>query len=94
VTAGNSSPITDGAGALVLMSYRRAQQLGAPVMAVVRGWGDAQQEPEWFTTAPAKAVPKVGGLGAFSWGRCPHRAGRAGTVLPARAGPGPVHPLP
>jgi acetyl-CoA C-acetyltransferase len=47
------------------MSWRRAQQVGAPVLAVVRGWGDAQQEPEWFTTAPAKAVPKVGaGLAA------------------------------
>jgi acetyl-CoA C-acetyltransferase len=59
VTAGNASPITDGAGALVLMSYQRAQQLQAPIMAVIRGCADANQEPEWFTTAPAKAVPKV-----------------------------------
>lgn len=41
------------------MSYQRAQQLQAPIMAVIRGCADANQEPEWFTTAPAKAVPKV-----------------------------------
>jgi hypothetical protein len=34
-------------------------QLGAPMLAVVRGYGDANQDPQWFTTAPAAAAPKV-----------------------------------
>lgn len=59
VTAGNSSPITDGACALVLVSGAKAAELKCPVLAVVRGYGDANQDPEWFTTAPAAAVPKV-----------------------------------
>lgn len=59
VTAGNSSPITDGACALVLVSAAKAAQLGCPVVAVIRGYADAQQDPQWFTTAPAAAVPKA-----------------------------------
>jgi acetyl-CoA C-acetyltransferase len=59
VTAGNSSPITDGGCALVLVSAAKAAELGCPVLAVVRGYGDANQDPEWFTTAPAAAVPKA-----------------------------------
>lgn len=59
VTAGNSSPITDGACALVLVSAAKAAELGCPVLAVVRGYGDANQDPEWFTTAPAAATPKA-----------------------------------
>jgi acetyl-CoA acetyltransferase len=50
VTAGNSSPITDGGCALVLVSAAKAAELGCPVLAVVRGYGDANQDPEWFTT--------------------------------------------
>jgi acetyl-CoA C-acetyltransferase len=50
VTAGNSSPITDGASALVLVTAAKAAELGCPVLAVVRGYGDANQDPEWFTT--------------------------------------------
>jgi len=60
ITAGNSSPISDGACALVLASAERARRERLPVLAVVRGYGDANQEPEWFTTAPAAAIPKVG----------------------------------
>eukprot|EP00877_Chromochloris_zofingiensis_P000052 jgi/Chrzof1/10047/Cz04g25080.t1_ATO2A[v5.2] len=59
VTAGNSSPITDGASAIVLMSAAAARQCKAPVQAVIRGYGDANQDPQWFTTAPAAAVPKA-----------------------------------
>ena len=33
--------------------------MGSPVAAIVRGWGDAAQAPEWFTTAPALAIPKA-----------------------------------
>lgn len=53
VTAGNSSPITDGGCALVLVSAAKAAELGCPVLAVVRGYGDANQDPEWFTTGGA-----------------------------------------
>lgn len=59
ITAGNSSPLSDGACALVLASAARARAAGLPVLAVVRGYGDANQQPEWFTTAPAAAIPKV-----------------------------------
>lgn len=64
MTAGNSSPITDGACALVLVSAAKALELGCPVLAVIRGYGDANQDPEWFTTggaAPAAmGMPSVG----------------------------------
>eukprot|EP00879_Flechtneria_rotunda_P004557 GHRR01004812.1.p1 GENE.GHRR01004812.1~~GHRR01004812.1.p1 ORF type:complete len:349 (+),score=112.25 GHRR01004812.1:706-1752(+) len=59
VTAGNSSPITDGACALLLVSAAKAAELNCPVLGVIRGWGDAAQDPEWFTTAPAAAAPKA-----------------------------------
>lgn len=59
VTAGNSSPITDGACALVLVSAAKAAELGCPVLAVVRGYGDANQAPEWFTTG---GLVLVGGV--------------------------------
>lgn len=59
VTAGNSSPITDGAAALLVASAAKAAELKLPVLAVLRGYGDANQAPEWFSTAPAAAIPKV-----------------------------------
>lgn len=59
VTAGNSSPITDGACALVLVSAAKAAELGCPVLAVVRGYGDANQDPEWFTTGAHARAPAV-----------------------------------
>jgi acetyl-CoA C-acetyltransferase len=58
-TAANSSTINDGAAALVLMSKEKAQQLGIKPLAVIRGYADAEQAPEWFTTAPSLAVPKA-----------------------------------
>lgn len=57
VTAANASPLNDGACALVLMSASRAAELGVKPLARVRGFGDAAQAPEDFTTAPSKAMP-------------------------------------
>lgn len=57
VTAANASTINDGAAALVLMSAEKASELGLTPLATIRSYADAAQEPEWFTTAPAKALP-------------------------------------
>ena len=57
VTAGNASTLNDGASALVLMSVAKAESLGIKPMAKIVSYADAAHEPEWFTTAPAKAVP-------------------------------------
>ncbi|CAI5994712.1 unnamed protein product [Closterium sp. NIES-64] len=57
VTAGNASAISDGAAAVVLASRQAARQHGLNVLAVLRGFGDAEQAPNRFTTAPALAVP-------------------------------------
>jgi len=57
VTAANASTLNDGASALLLMSKEKAEELGVTPIAKVVGYGDAAHEPEWFTTAPSKAVP-------------------------------------
>lgn len=59
VTAANASTLNDGAAALVLMSTEKAAALGLTPIAKIKGYADAAQEPEWFTTAPAKAMPKA-----------------------------------
>ena len=59
VTAANASTLNDGASALILMSAKKAAALGLKPLAIIRGMADAQQNPEWFTTAPAKALPKA-----------------------------------
>jgi acetyl-CoA C-acetyltransferase len=59
VTAANASTLNDGAAALVLMSKEKAQELGLQPLATIKGYADAAQEPKWFTTAPAKALPKA-----------------------------------
>ena len=59
VTAANASTINDGAAALVLMSADKAKSLGITPLARIRSYADAAQEPKWFTTAPAKALPKA-----------------------------------
>ena len=59
VTAANASTINDGAAALVLMSLEKAKELNIKPLAKITGYADAAQEPEWFTTAPAKALPKA-----------------------------------
>jgi len=57
VTAANASTINDGAAALVLMSEEKAQALGLKPLAYIKSYADAAQEPKWFTTTPAKALP-------------------------------------
>ncbi|WP_397300080.1 acetyl-CoA C-acyltransferase [Nonlabens ulvanivorans] len=57
VTAANASTINDGAAALILMSESKALSLGLTPIATVLSYADAAQEPKWFTTAPAKALP-------------------------------------
>jgi acetyl-CoA C-acetyltransferase len=59
VTAANASTINDGAAALVLMSEDKAKELGLQAMAMIRSTADAALEPEWFTEAPAAALPKA-----------------------------------
>jgi acetyl-CoA C-acetyltransferase len=59
VTAANASTINDGAGALVLMSKEKAIELGLKPLATIKSYADAAHEPKWFTTAPAKALPKA-----------------------------------
>ena len=59
VTAANASTINDGAAALVLMSEEKALSLGLKPLAFIKSYADAAQEPKWFTTAPAKALPKA-----------------------------------
>lgn len=59
VTAANASTINDGAAALILMSKEKAEELGVKPIAKLIGYGDAAHEPEWFTTAPSKAMPKA-----------------------------------
>jgi len=59
VTAANASTISDGGAALVLMSRAAAEKHGCSVIATIKGFADAEQEPAWFTTAPAAALPKA-----------------------------------
>ena len=59
VTAANASTINDGAAALVLMSEEKAKSLGLTPLAYIKSYADAAQEPKWFTTSPAKALPKA-----------------------------------
>jgi acetyl-CoA C-acetyltransferase len=59
VTAANASTLNDGAAAVVLMSKEKAEALGIKPIAKIRSFADAQQAPEWFTTAPSKALPRA-----------------------------------
>jgi acetyl-CoA C-acetyltransferase len=59
VTAANASTMNDGAAALVLMSKEKADELGIKPIGIIRSFADAEQAPEWFTTAPSLAVPKA-----------------------------------
>ncbi len=59
VTAANASTMNDGAAALVLMSKEKAQALGLKPLAIIRGFADAEQNPDWFTTTPSLALPKA-----------------------------------
>lgn len=59
VTAANASTMNDGAAAVILMSKEKAEELGLKPLAKIKGFADAAQAPEWFTTAPSLAVPKA-----------------------------------
>jgi acetyl-CoA C-acetyltransferase len=59
VTAANASTINDGAGVVILMSEEKAISLGLKPLAHIKSYADVAQEPKWFTTAPAKALPKA-----------------------------------
>jgi acetyl-CoA C-acetyltransferase len=59
VTAANASTMNDGAAALVLMSAEKAKALGIQPIAIIKGFADAEQDPKWFTTTPALALPKA-----------------------------------
>ncbi len=59
VTAANASTLNDGAAALVLMTSEKAKELNLKPLATIKGYADAALEPEWFTIAPAKAIPKA-----------------------------------
>ena len=58
VTAANASTMNDGAAAVVLMSATKAKELGIQPIAIIKGFADAEQDPKWFTTSPALALPK------------------------------------
>ena len=59
VTAANASTLNDGAAALLIMSEEKALALGLKPLAYILGYADAAQEPKWFTTSPALAIPKA-----------------------------------
>jgi acetyl-CoA C-acetyltransferase len=59
VTAANASTINDGAAAMILMSEEKAISLGLKPLAYIKSYADAAQEPKWFTTSPALALPKA-----------------------------------
>lgn len=59
VTAANASTMNDGAAAVVLMSKEKVEELGVTPLAKIVSFADAAHEPEWFTTAPSKAMPKA-----------------------------------
>jgi acetyl-CoA C-acetyltransferase len=62
VTAANASTMNDGAAAVILMSKEKMDALGLKPIAKIRGFADAEREPEWFTTAPSLAMPKAAQL--------------------------------
>jgi len=59
VTAANASKINDGAAAVVMMSAEKAADLGVKTVARIVAQASFSQEPEWFTTAPVRAIHKV-----------------------------------
>ncbi len=57
ITAANASTLNDGASALILASAEAVEKYGLKPIAKIVSYADAAQAPEWFTTAPSKAVP-------------------------------------
>ncbi len=68
VTAANASTINDGASALILASEEAVKKYGLKPLALIRGFADAEQEPEWFTTTPTVAAPKALKMAGLSTG--------------------------
>ena len=66
VTAANASTMNDGASAVILMSKEKMEALGLTPIAKIKGFADAEHEPEWFTTAPSKAMPKASAMAGVS----------------------------
>ena len=66
VTAINASKINDGAAAVVMMSKEKMEELGLKPIAKITGFADAAQEPVWFTTTPALAMPKAAAMAGMS----------------------------
>ncbi len=67
VTPANSSSISDGGAALVLMRRSEAEKRGVTPLAIIRGHATHAQEPQWFTTAPIGSIEKV--LGKAGWSK-------------------------
>jgi acetyl-CoA C-acetyltransferase len=59
VTAANASTLNDGGAALIITTRKKAEELGIKPLAKIVSYADAAQDPEWFTTAPSKAIPKA-----------------------------------
>ena len=59
ITAANASTLNDGASALILASKEAVDKYGLKPIARIISYADAAQAPEWFTTAPALAIPKA-----------------------------------
>mgnify|MGYP006074543731 FL=1 len=66
VTAANASTLNDGASALILASGEAVKKYGLTPLAKVTSYADAAQAPEWFTTAPSKAIPIALGKAGLS----------------------------
>ena len=65
VTAANASSISDGAAAITLMMVDEAEARGLKPIALIQGYDQSAQEPEWFTTAPITAIKKT--LARVGW---------------------------
>jgi len=68
ITAANASTLNDGASALVLASKEAVEKFGLKPIAKIVSYADAAQAPEWFTTAPARAIPVALGKVGLSVG--------------------------
>ena len=59
ITAANSSPISDGASILILMSKKKAKELKINPIAEIKAFNDSSNNPKWFTTAPSKSINEL-----------------------------------
>ena len=68
VTAANASNLNDGAAALLMVSKEMLEKYSLKPLAKILSFADAAQAPEWFTTAPSKAIPKALQLAGLTLG--------------------------